>query len=175
MLSQMPLKALFIDAVMDHSSTVAPYAHRLYGRARWTHQCKQLRARLSGQNRRLFTLDEVETQATVVQRYSIGTRTVALDQIRGSVEKADAFDIGFYPAQERTETRWIQVGTAFLHGVSFPPVELIQMGDTYCMVDGHHRISVARAQAHAHRRCHNCVGDQLVSRDSVPLVRWPTV
>jgi hypothetical protein len=150
MINQMPLKATFIDSVMDRSSTVAPYAHRLYGRARWTHQRKQLRARLTGQNRRLFALDEVEARATIGQRYATGTHTVALDQIRGSVDKADAFDIDFYPAQERTETRWIQVATAFLRGVSLPPVELIQVGDTYFVVDGHHRISVARTLKHTH-------------------------
>jgi ParB-like chromosome segregation protein Spo0J len=32
-----------------------------------------------------------------------------------------------------------------LRGVTLPPVELIQVGDTYFVVDGHHRISAARA------------------------------
>jgi hypothetical protein len=150
MLNQMPLKATFIDSVMDRSSTVAPYAHRLYSRARRAHQRKLLRAHLTRQNRRLFSLDEVEAQATVVQRYSIGTHTVALDEIRGSLSRTDAFDIDFYPAQERTENRWIQVATAILRSTSLPPVELIQLGDLYFVVDGHHRISVARTLKHAY-------------------------
>jgi autotransporter translocation and assembly factor TamB len=150
MINQMPLKSTFIDSVMDRSNTVAPYAHRLYSRARWAHQRKQLRARLTGQNRRLFTLEEAEAQATVVQRYSVGTRTVALDQIRGTMSNADGFDIDFYPVQERTENRWLQVATAFLRGASLPPVELIQVGDHYFVVDGHHRLSVARTLKHTH-------------------------
>ncbi len=149
MLNQMSFKTTLITT-MDRSSTVAPYAHRLYGRARWAQQRKQLRANLTGRNRRLLTLDEVEARAAVTQRYSIGTQTVALDQIRGSVDKAGDFDIDFYPAQERTENRWLQVATAFLRGVSLPPVELIQLGDTYFVVDGHHRISVARTLRHTH-------------------------
>lgn len=149
MLNQMSFKTTLITT-MDRSSTVAPYAHRLYAPARWAQQRKQLRANLTGRNRRLLTLDEVEAQAAVTQRYSIGTQTVALDQIRGSVDKAGDFDIDFYPAQERTENRWLQVATAFLRGVSLPPVELIQLGDTYFVVDGHHRISVARTLRHTH-------------------------
>ncbi len=66
------------------------------------------------------------------------------------LDKAGDFDIDFYPAQERTENRWLQVATAFLRGVSLPPVELIQLGDTYFVVDGHHRISVARTLRHTH-------------------------
>jgi hypothetical protein len=150
MLSQMPLKATFLEAVMDHSGTVAPYAYRLYGRARSMHQRKQMRARLTGRNRRLFTLDDVQARATIGQRYAAGTHAVALNQVRGSMDKADAFDIDFYPAQDRTENRWVQVATAFLRGVSLPPVELIQVGDTYFVVDGHHLISVARALKHTH-------------------------
>jgi hypothetical protein len=149
MLNQMSFKTTLITT-MDRSSTVAPYAHRLYGRARWAQQRKQLRANLTGRNRRLFTLDEVEARAAVTQRYSTGTQTVALDQIRGSADKAGDFDIDFYPAQERTENRWLQVATAFLRGVSLPPVELIQVGDTYFVVDGHHRISVARTLRYTH-------------------------
>jgi hypothetical protein len=140
----------FKPVLMERSSTVSPYAQRVYGRARWAHQRKRLRAVLLGQNRRLFTLDEIEAQATVTQRYANGTQTVALDRIRGSVDKANAFDIDFYPAQERTENRWIWVATAFLRGISLPPVELIQVGDIYFVVDGHHRISVARALNHTH-------------------------
>jgi hypothetical protein len=32
-----------------------------------------------------------------------------------------------------------------MQGTPLPPVELIQTGETYFVVDGHHRISVAKA------------------------------
>ena len=44
MLNQMSFKTTLITT-MDRSSTVAPYAHRLYARARWAQQRKQLRAK----------------------------------------------------------------------------------------------------------------------------------
>lgn len=140
MLNQMPFKSVQID----RRSTVSPHAHRLFERALWTHQRKQLLAALSGKNRQLITLNEIAAQTTITNRYSIRTRTVALDQIRGTVDKASAFDLDFYPAHERSENRWVWVATAFLRGISLPPVELILVGDTYFVVDGHHRISVAR-------------------------------
>ncbi len=34
--------------------------------------------------------------------------------------------------------------------MALPPVDLIQLGDTYFVRDGHHRISVARALGYAY-------------------------
>ena len=41
--------------------------------------------------------------------------------------------------------RWTRVASAWLAGVVFAPVELLQVGGGYFVRDGHHRISVARA------------------------------
>ncbi|MBZ0308456.1 MAG: chromosome partitioning protein ParB, partial [Anaerolineae bacterium] len=59
-------------------------------------------------------------------------------------DKVNDFDRNFHPLNETTENRWVWVATAMLRGVSLPPVELILMGNTYYVVDGHHRISVAK-------------------------------
>lgn len=40
---------------------------------------------------------------------------------------------------------WAGVAAAWLAGVVFAPVELIQVGDSSYVRDGHHRISVPRA------------------------------
>ena len=55
------------------------------------------------------------------------------------------FDAQFRPTQTHSQGRWLSVATARLQGVPLPPVELIQVGDTYFVRDGHHRVSVARA------------------------------
>jgi hypothetical protein len=52
---------------------------------------------------------------------------------------------GFYPTQERSRTRWMGIALEKLPGRDLPPVELIQIGDSYYVRDGHHRISVSRA------------------------------
>jgi hypothetical protein len=38
------------------------------------------------------------------------------------------------------------VETALQAGVKLPPAQLIRVGDTYFMLDGHHRVSVAQAR-----------------------------
>ncbi len=147
MLTQLAVRNTLISG-MDRSDTVEPYAQRLFDRAVWEFRRHKLGATLTGHQRRLMALHNL--QVTLDHRYEVGTRIVALDQIRGSVDKADDFDIDFYPAQERTENRWVQIATAFLRGNTLPPVELLQVGEIYFVVDGHHRISVARMLKHTH-------------------------
>jgi len=84
----------------------------------------------------------------VTHRYELGTRTVSLEKITGSLNKAADFDVDFRPLQRHSEYRWVKVATAMLRGIHLPPIELIQVGDTYYVKDGHHRISVARALSH---------------------------
>jgi hypothetical protein len=74
-----------------------------------------------------------------------GTQTVALDRIQGSENKSADFDATFRPLNEASEGRWRNMATAWLRGEVLPPVDLVQIGDTYFVRDGHHRISVARA------------------------------
>lgn len=40
--------------------------------------------------------------------------------------------------------RWKRVYGALLQGKTLPPVELYKVGDAYFVVDGNHRVSVAR-------------------------------
>ncbi|MEO0562483.1 MAG: ParB N-terminal domain-containing protein, partial [Chloroflexota bacterium] len=52
----------------------------------------------------------------------------------------------FHPMQTRSRDRWVSVATGLLTDVTnMPPVDLIRVGDDYYVVDGHHRISAARA------------------------------
>jgi hypothetical protein len=40
--------------------------------------------------------------------------------------------------------RWKRIDRAFHWGEDLPPVELYEIGEAYFVVDGHHRVSVAR-------------------------------
>jgi hypothetical protein len=71
---------------------------------------------------------------------------VRLDQIVGSVQRYTDFDRAFFPAQSFTASRWAQVNRAWYQETSLPPVVLYQVGEVYFVVDGHHRVSVAREQ-----------------------------
>jgi hypothetical protein len=70
-----------------------------------------------------------------------GLRNVPLDHIVGSVERYLDFNRAFLPRKDALRQRWQAIAT--LQG-RVPPVKLYQVGDVYCVVDGHHRVSVAR-------------------------------
>jgi len=75
-----------------------------------------------------------------------GVQQVPLTQIRGSVGRCSDFDRDFRPLRAHIRERWIGVAVAHEAGVVLPAVDLVQVNDTYFVIDGHHRISVARKQ-----------------------------
>ena len=80
----------------------------------------------------------------------VGMRTIAIDTICGSEERAEDFDNFFRPLAEHNRDRWLSVAEARLNGVTLPPVQLIELRGRYFVRDGHHRISVAQALGEAY-------------------------
>lgn len=101
---------------------------------------------LTGMPNRLMAFDEVSAKLRIGGPIYRGVRSVRLDQIIGSVQRYQDFDRAFLPAQGHTASRWTRVNRAWYEDVSLPPVLLYQVGEVYFVVDGHHRISVAREQ-----------------------------
>jgi len=72
--------------------------------------------------------------------------TVPLDRIVGSVGRYNDFDRAFLPRHDNLEPRWSSVARAHESGIQLPPINLYRVGEVYFVVDGHHRVSVARSQ-----------------------------
>lgn len=123
---------------------------RLRGRAVW----RRLWSVLTGRTWRLLSLASVEATCCVIGHRGSETRSVPLSQIRGSGSSArrSDFDGGFCPLHSRHQARWLGLAAARLRGVKLPPVELIEVAGVHFVVDGHHRISVARALGEAEIR-----------------------
>jgi hypothetical protein len=100
---------------------------------------------LTGQPRRLLDLETIRRTANISSRHYAGIQTVPIAQIRGSEGRSAEFDTRFRPLQSHTKDRWVKMAVAQTEGRMLPLVELIQVGDTYFVRDGHHRISVAQA------------------------------
>lgn len=75
----------------------------------------------------------------------LGLRTGPVDAIVGTVDRTDDFDRRFLPTSSLNRQRWERIARATRRGDTLPPVELYKLGGFYFVVDGHHRISVARA------------------------------
>ena len=73
-----------------------------------------------------------------------GIRVVRVEQIVGSVGRSSQFDSGFMPAKRSLEGRWKHVDRAFHRGMELPLVVLYEIGGSYFVLDGNHRVSVAR-------------------------------
>jgi len=117
----------------------------MFRQALFQSQLRQWWARLTLRCSCLEELDEMLACRSVDASRYAGIRTVRISRIRGTQGKSDEFDAGFHPTQERSRSRWMGVAMEKLRGHDLPPVELIQVGDTYFVRDGHHRISVSRA------------------------------
>jgi hypothetical protein len=91
----------------------------------------------------LRTFEEARREVGAENRRRLGRRTVEVDRVVGSVGRWREFDGGFMPARASAD-RWKRVDLAFRTGLDLPPVVLYKLGDDYYVVDGNHRVSVAR-------------------------------
>jgi hypothetical protein len=98
-----------------------------------------------GRSRQLLNLKEIEANCRVRDRSSAVLRTVPIEKICGSEGRTNDFDRDFRPLKTHTQERWLGIAKARQRGRVLPPVSLVQLGDLYFVLDGHHRISVARA------------------------------
>ena len=78
-----------------------------------------------------------------------GIREVKLERIVGSLERSRDFNRAFLPREESLRKRWEDVLRLAEGPKGFPPIDLYQVGDLYFVVDGHHRVSVARSMGGA--------------------------
>ena len=89
----------------------------------------------------LRALDEVRALSWTAARL----RVIPLAAIVGTVEATADFDARFRPTTNRISARWQRVAIAHRHGRALPPIAVIERADGYYVVDGRHRVSVARA------------------------------
>jgi hypothetical protein len=108
---------------------------------------RALLATLTGRARHLLSMDRVLASAGQEGRSDAGLREIPLDRIAGSASapaKAGDFDPGFLPVSRRLRDRWTRIYKAMTEGEELPPIDVYQVGDSYYVIDGHHRVSVAR-------------------------------
>jgi hypothetical protein len=95
--------------------------------------------------RRNHLFDLNAAQLRLIGQRTAGMRSVQLDHVCGTQGRAHDFDLNFRPLALHLRDRWQSVAIAKLQGYGLPAVRLIQLRDRYCVQDGHHRLSVARA------------------------------
>ena len=117
-----------------------------FSKARFKSFINQVVAVLSGQPTTLLSYDEVKENLHIGGPIYRGVKTIRVDQIAGSLNRYHEFDRAFLPKEDQLASRWQKVDRAFYQEINLPPVVLYKVGDVYFVVDGHHRVSVAREQ-----------------------------
>lgn len=79
------------------------------------------------------------------ERY-LGLQVIPLHSIVGSVDRSRDFDRRFRPTSKRVRDRWQRIAEAQRRGQAMPPISVYRIGNMHFVEDGHHRVSVARAQ-----------------------------
>jgi hypothetical protein len=127
-------------------------------RANWAKLAGWLRGRPASRNR-LPVLGEVRTIAGAdtgpgvrrleYERISgLGASVeamVPIGQVVGTVEPTGFFDRRFRPTSEAPRTRFERIAADIRSGRGMDPVDLYRCGGEYYVLDGRHRIAVARA------------------------------
>ena len=115
-----------------------------FNAARTKASFRDLLAFLTGRRNDLLAFEEVREKLRIGGPIYRGVQSVRLAQIVGSVNRYNDFDRAFLPTQAHTANRWQRISRAWYDEVSLPPVLLYQVGEIYFVVDGNHRVSVAR-------------------------------
>lgn len=104
-----------------------------------------LLAILAGRPTDLLPFDTVRRELGLRHLVDRGIQQVPLDRIVGTLGRPGEFNRAFLPRDDSLRDRWDRLKDLAEGPVGFPPVELYQVDQAYFVVDGHHRVSVARA------------------------------
>jgi hypothetical protein len=124
-------------------------AHGDFSRARRRHALNNLAARLRREPddvNLILPFEEVVEALGWEGERNLGLQVIPLDSIVGTVDRGRDFDRGFNPTSPRVRQRWEGVALAKRSGKAMPPIDVYRIGELHFVKDGHHRVSVARAE-----------------------------
>jgi len=122
-------------------------ADKDFGLARRRAWIRKLALRLRGKSAgdgAPSSFQDLQNALRAHNRVRRGVRVVDTDRIVGSVGRSRDFDRRFLPLRASTGERWKRVDVAFHRGEDLPPVTLYKLDGAYFVLDGNHRVSVAR-------------------------------
>ena len=105
-------------------------------------------ARITGRSNELLSYEDVASKLKLQGRSDKGTQMIPVDAIIGSVGRYSDFTRTFLPRRRGDQQRWANVKAASLDplGAGWPPIEVYKVSDVYFVLDGNHRVSIARQE-----------------------------
>jgi len=105
-------------------------------------------ARVTGRSNELLSYEEIASKLRLQGRSDKGVHMIPVDAIVGSVGRYADFTRTFLPRHIEDQQRWANVKAISLNPVSMglPPIEVYKVSEVYFVMDGNHRVSVARQE-----------------------------
>ncbi|MGB8980781.1 MAG: universal stress protein [Anaerolineales bacterium] len=105
-------------------------------------------ARLTGKSNELLSYEDVASKLKLQGRFDKGTQSIPVEAIVGSVGRYTDFTRTFLPRRAEDEKRWASVKAVALDGAGtgLEPVEVYKVSEVYFVMDGNHRVSIARQE-----------------------------
>jgi len=107
---------------------------------------QEILARITGKSTQLLSYEDVAEKLNLQVRVERGLQNIPLDAVVGSVGRYTDFTRTFLPRKGDNQQRWASVKAAMQEGEGLPPIEVYKVGEVYFVVDGNHRVSIARQE-----------------------------
>ncbi len=101
---------------------------------------------LTPDKQRLLSLEDIKNLIKPKSETYIGMKAVDINLIVGSEGRYKDFNRTFLPKREFIRDRWENIDKAHLKSIILPAIRLYEIGGTYYVRDGNHRVSVAKIQ-----------------------------
>jgi len=101
-------------------------------------------ARFKGQSNELLSFEEVRQKLNAQAGPPKVLKEIPIKSIIGSVNRYQDFMRDFLPRHNIDAERWSNVELASQGMAGLPPIEVYQIDEVYFVIDGNHRVSVAK-------------------------------
>lgn len=92
----------------------------------------------------LIDFSAIQTHLDRVSEIHRGIKAIPIRKIVGSLGRYRDFNKEFLPNRKKLDAKYLSVLMAIRSGIELPAVQVYQIGDKYFVIDGHHRVSVAK-------------------------------
>ena len=122
------------------------YALEDFRKARSKAELQRLWALITGKTNKLLPYDEITQRLHATGLSSKGLMEIPVDAIVGSVNRYQDFNHNFLPLHDEDRQRWATVKAMMTSpgGAGLPPIRVYKLGDAYFVLDGNHRVSIAK-------------------------------
>jgi hypothetical protein len=139
---------------MDQDSPRYRIALSDFKRARRKAALQDIFSRFTGHSAALIPFEEARKRLNAKGEEPHGLQEIPLKAIIGSVGRYTDFNRNFLPRSTAGANRWANVKANLRDLDEMPPIQVYQIGEAYFVLDGNHRVSIARERKSSHIRAY---------------------